>query len=754
MALVFLISAVVGQNALEASLNRVPERKAEWKAVITQTPKAHRFAAEYLLTHMPLSDLKALPKVQVTEAVKLSFEAQKATSWGPKVPQDIFLDSVVPYASVTEPRESMRAEFQKRYLPLVSKSKSPGEAALLINATLFKDYKVVYNTRRLRTDQSAKESIKQGMATCTGLSIMLVDALRAVGVPSRLAGIPAWPGRGGNHTWVEVWDAGKWHFVGAAEPDEKGLDHAWFAGEAGGAIASNAMNAIYAVTYKDGGARFPIVWDPGTTIYAENVTARYKKGTVVSKDPRLMVEVKKGGDRVVADVVAVQAVTGDRCFAGQSLGPQADVNLHLMGTAKEGETYRVNVQYKGQTVTREVKVAGDTVVRVDLDKDAQATNLAEVLADRFGSDKTKSEKASKMLSKEPVTEASAEKAWLAFKAVEDKELRAEFDSMTVKTSDRLSPYKWRKVGEKPKNGWGLVIAMHGGGGAPKAVNDQQWEGMFNSYYADQPEAGGYIYLALRAPNDEWNGFYDDSISPLIERMIWQFVKYAEVDPSRVYACGASHGGYGTFVIGTKIPYRFAALHPAASAPTDGETQGENLRNVRFTWAIGENDTAYGRAERCQAFAKLWDVWKAKHGGFDGGMEWIAGAGHQIGAHEKNKVAEFRKYTRIAFPKKVIWVQSDSVLKRFYWLEAVSPVDKGRIEATIEGNTVTITSEGQGDIALWFSPAMVDFSKPVKVIRDGKTTEVKLTSSLETFCEGILMTGDPELSGLARVVIKA
>ena len=42
------------------------------------------------------------------------------------------------------------------------------------------------------------------MATCTGLSIMLVEACRAVGIPARVAGIASWPGRGGNHTWVEV----------------------------------------------------------------------------------------------------------------------------------------------------------------------------------------------------------------------------------------------------------------------------------------------------------------------------------------------------------------------------------------------------------------------------------------------------------------------------------------------------------------------------------------------------------------------
>ena len=162
--------------------------------------------------------------------------------------------------ALTEPRQSMRAEFHDRYLPLVKDCKTPGQAALQVNKALFRDYKVVYNTRRLRTDQCSKESIAQGMATCTGLSIMLVEACRAVGVPARLAGIASWPGRGGNHTWVEVWDDG-WHFVGAAEPDDKGLDHAWFVGDAAKAIKGSPRSAIYAVTYRTTGAFFPMVWN-------------------------------------------------------------------------------------------------------------------------------------------------------------------------------------------------------------------------------------------------------------------------------------------------------------------------------------------------------------------------------------------------------------------------------------------------------------------------------------------------------------
>jgi len=719
MPLAFLLAAMIAQTPLETSLDRVPARKTEWQALLAKTPKDQKSAVEYLLTYMPLGDLTSLPTDRVAEAVGLAYEARKATSWGKKIPNEVFFDSVVPYASVTEPRRSMRAEWLARYAETVKKSKSPGEAALIVNARLFKDTKVTYNTRRLRTDQSPPETIVQGMATCTGLSIMLVDALRAVGVPSRLAGIPSWPGRGGNHTWVEVWDKGSWHFVGAAEPDDKGLDHAWFAEEAGRVPGTNPKETIYAVTYKPTGTTFPVVWNDDAQIPAQNVTANYHLA-LAKAQPRLMVEVREHGERVIADVIALNAANGDQCLRGKSLGPQADINLFLNAPAKDGDTYEVTVMHNGKRLTRQATVKGDTVLRVEMD-DAD------------------------------FSEASAAQAWQEYLAKPDAPLKADFDTNQVKTTDRTAPYKWRTVGTKPKDGWGLVIAMHGGGNGPKSMNDGEWNHMFNAYYKDHPEAGGYVYLALRAPNDEWNGFYDDAICPMVERLIHQFVKFAGVDPNRVYSCGASHGGYGAFVIGPKIPYRFAAIHPAAGAGTDGETAGENLRNVRFTWAVGETDTAYGRVERDRKFAADWEKWKALYGGFDGGLEEIKGRGHLINGTEADKIAELLRYTRNAAPKRVIWVQTDDVLKRFYWLEALKPADKGRIDAAIEGNTITLNTEGQGDIALWLSASLIDLTKPVTVVRDGKKKVYKVKPSLTTFREGLEQTADPALSAPVRIV---
>ena len=94
--------------------------------------------------------------------------------------------------------------------------------------------------------------------------------------------------------------------MGAAEPDDAGLDHSWFADEAGRAIASKPENSIWAVTYKDNGSYFPMVWAPEQRAPADNVTARYNK-RLLNLSPRLMVEVKEGGERVIANVIAINA---------------------------------------------------------------------------------------------------------------------------------------------------------------------------------------------------------------------------------------------------------------------------------------------------------------------------------------------------------------------------------------------------------------------------------------------------------------
>ena len=144
-------------------------------------------------------------------------------------------------------------------MPLVKDCKTPGEAAMKLNSTVFTKLKVRYSTQRKQANQSPKESIDQGLASCTGLSILLSDACRSVGVPTRIAGTPLWSNNSGNHTWLEIWDGG-WHFTGACEPDPKGLDRGWFVQNASEAKKDVPEHAIYAASFRRTDLSFPLVW--------------------------------------------------------------------------------------------------------------------------------------------------------------------------------------------------------------------------------------------------------------------------------------------------------------------------------------------------------------------------------------------------------------------------------------------------------------------------------------------------------------
>ena len=96
-------------------------------------------------------------------------------------------------------------------------ARRPARRPQMLNRSVFPKLKVSYSTQRKKPHQSPSESIEQGKASCTGLSIILSDACRSVGIPARLVGTPLWTNNSGNHTWVEIWDDG-WHFTGACEP--------------------------------------------------------------------------------------------------------------------------------------------------------------------------------------------------------------------------------------------------------------------------------------------------------------------------------------------------------------------------------------------------------------------------------------------------------------------------------------------------------------------------------------------------------
>lgn len=655
---------------VEAALANAKSNRAELEKALNGAAKEQRPGIAFLVANMPDKDLRSLKADFLLKNLDLAYQARAKMPWGGQIPDALFLNDVLPYASVTETREAWRQEMMDLCMPIVKDCKTPSEAAQALNMALFTKLKVKYSTQRNRPDQSPSESIKIGMASCTGLSILLIDACRSVGVPARMVGIPKWPHKPGNHMWVEIWD-GDWRFTGACEPDKNGLDRGWFVGEAAGAKKDSIMSAIYASSFKRTNTNFPLVWQPsGKDVFAENVTDRYTRGKQTDKLRRLSNE----------ETTRIFEAARDFFDSGKKLDPALDTSL------------RAN-------------------------------------------------------------EADARKAvWKAYAAAKiHAELKEDFDKYQVRHDKHLSPYTVKRVGKKPANGWPVFIAMHGGGGVPKKVNDSQWEVM-KKYYKDQDSVEGYIYIALRAPNDVWNGFYDHYMCPLTINLIRQFTLFAEADANKVFIMGYSHGGYGAFYIGPKIPDRFAAIHASASAVTDGTISARSLRNTRFTFMIGENDTAYGRRERCEKFAaEIEKLQKDNPGDYPVAMEFKKGIGHG-GLPDRDKIKDMYSYTRNPVPKHLTWEPTDSLLKDFFWLAIEKPAKGQLIEVILKDNSIAVRTEKVDAFTLLLDGRLVNVNAPTQIAVNGKTTSHRLTPMLATLCESIQRRGDLHLAATCKLEI--
>ena len=264
------------REKLAAGIDAAGTNRTQILKALASVSGRDRSAMQFLVLNMPKRDLRGLTSDFLLDNVRLSRKARETCSWGAKLPDEIYFNNVLPYASLNERRDNWRADFYKRFAPLVAKCTSPGEAALILNREVFRLFNVHYHaTKRRKPDQSPYESIKLGFASCTGLSILLVDACRSAGVPARIAGTPMWTTRRGNHTWVEVWSGGSWHFIGAAESSR--LDDGWFIADAAAADPSKPLHWIYASSFKKTALHFPLIWDLSIDyVPAENVTEFYR----------------------------------------------------------------------------------------------------------------------------------------------------------------------------------------------------------------------------------------------------------------------------------------------------------------------------------------------------------------------------------------------------------------------------------------------------------------------------------------------
>ena len=180
-------------------------------------------ALEFLYAYMPLADITDYPGEFHLMNIRASQRAAEEMPWGKTIPEDLFRHFVLPVRVNNEQLDSARVVFYKELKDRV-KSLSLYDAILEVNHWCHE--KAVYMPSDARTS-SPLATVSTAYGRCGEESTLLVAALRSVGIPARQGYTPRWAHTDDNHAWVEAWADGKWHFLGACEP-EPVLDLGWF----------------------------------------------------------------------------------------------------------------------------------------------------------------------------------------------------------------------------------------------------------------------------------------------------------------------------------------------------------------------------------------------------------------------------------------------------------------------------------------------------------------------------------------------
>lgn len=358
---------------IDQTIATAGDNAKELKKALKEAPADQKKAVAFLISYMPERDAKTLSSAFLLENVQYAYKARAEFPWAKEVPDSVFLNDVVAYANLNENRESWRKDFYERFKKYVAPCKTMREAIDSVNKNVRDELLVDYNTKREKPDQAPYESMRQHMASCSGLSILLTDAFRAVGIPSRVAGTPAWHDDRGNHNWNEVWIDGQWRFTEYYPSDD--LDQSWFLTDAGKAVKEDVRKAIYAASFKPTGSYFPLVWDEDIRyVHAENVTDRYTSlyRAQLSATPadgshvalRVMVfkdkdHAEASGDRVATNL---DVFKGEKqLYGGRSTGATQDMNDVLTFNVEKNQQYTVKfVNGKGEMQTQTVDVGDDT----------------------------------------------------------------------------------------------------------------------------------------------------------------------------------------------------------------------------------------------------------------------------------------------------------------------------------------------------------------------------------------------------------
>lgn len=335
-----------------------------------------------------------------------------------------------------------------------------------------------------------------------------------------------------------------------------------------------------------------------------------------------------------------------------------------------------------------------------------------------------------------------------------KAVKAETDYMmkrnAVVRDSLVMPLSCQVYGPMPEDGYALYISLHGGGNAPKQLNDSQWQ---NQWYLYRPK--GAVYVCPRAAFDDWDMHFKRGTDEMYEDIIKFAYSHLRVNPDKVYVMGYSAGGDGVWRLAPRMADRWAAASMMAGHP--GDVSLLNLRNTPYIVWCGALDAAYNRNKLCaERIAELDSLQQADGEGYIHEGHIMADKGHWMDSADTIAVDWMAQYKRNPYPKKIVWRQEEVVKKSFYWVSVTEKemVRGKELRLHVEGNTIVIDKSDYSSLTLHLNDKIVDMDKAVVVkVGTKKVWKGKVERRRENMVKCINERGDARFAFCGEITIK-
>lgn len=287
LALVHASVHVANYSSVACAGNEVAFEEETGTACIEVDSKLYNEIVETVKKALP-----GLSESTIDSNIDFATRARQTYPVAAQVPLDKWAQYVVPPTNLDERLVNWRPMFWEKVHTMMDSNPD------MKKSTDIKDVAYFLNTHiwsgpfgkeiKFKGDQTPQimdptETLDHGYASCTGISIFMVNALRTVGIPARVVGTPSWEGdqSKGNHNWVEMYDAPtkKWIFFEGLPGGERSrgamLDECqnWFCKPS--YFSPDKKTRVYAADVL-GNETFPLAWnEENKNVKAMDVTENY-----------------------------------------------------------------------------------------------------------------------------------------------------------------------------------------------------------------------------------------------------------------------------------------------------------------------------------------------------------------------------------------------------------------------------------------------------------------------------------------------